>query len=465
MFLFAPNINNNMLLIILVIMIILICILLYMNYIHIKNKKSIYELAYHDMLTKAYNRNGIQQAYQKLNTNGETYIAVMMNICHFKFINHVFGYDIGDKLVINIKESIDKILFDDEIFYRGPADYFGIVMKQENAQHRLQVLMQNIEGSLDDINYPVYCQCGIAVIENNNITINDYFDKARLALETIRHDRIRRIAYYHQEMFIEFKHQNDVERLMEKALENNEFKLLIQPQYDLSSKTICGGEALVRWKKKDGKMVLPNEFISIFENNGFIAKLDLCMLEKLCEYQQNRKQRGLKIYPLSINQSRVLFYHKDYIQQLSLITKKYDIDPHMIILEITEGLFFDDLHQISQIIDKIHEIGFQIALDDFGIGYSSFDMIKEFNIDELKLDKMFVTQKDITQKSRIIIECIMEMSKKLGIKTVCEGIENENHVELLQSLGCDMLQGYFYSKPIEIEEFEKMIDKGDVNNV
>lgn len=463
------EIKSSMILVVVITLLLMMSftgILLYMYHTIHKNRENIYYLAYHDTKTGAYNRNGIEYQYKHILKKEESYCALIMNICHFKFINHTFGFHVGDQLLKYMKECIEDILDKDEIFYHSQADRFGIIMKQDHLEQRLSQLMHRMENYLSKMNYPIYCHFGVSMmdINQNTITLDTFFDQARLALQTIQQVHGHNIAYYNQDIYNEFKHRNDVEILMEQALENNEYRLFIQPKFDLSTKCICGGEALVRWKKTDGSYITPSEFISIFETNGFVSKLDLYMFEKLCQYQKDRKERGLKIYPISINQSRLLFYKKDYIQLLQETISKYDVNPHMIIIEVTEGLFFDDLDKISCIINQLHEIGFKISVDDFGSGYSSFDIIKEFDVDELKLDKLFMMDYHDQKRGRIMVECILSMAKKLGIKTVCEGIENQEQVNILEKLGCDILQGYFFGKPLDIESFEKIIDRGE-NNV
>lgn len=245
-----------------------------------------------------------------------------------------------------------------------------------------------------------------------------------------------------------------LEKDFEKGIENKEFKIFLQPKFDTKTEQIVGAEALIR-REKDGELIMPNSFISEYEKTGIITKLDMFVFESICEKIKEWKEKGYKIFPISINESRKVLYNKNHVNELEKIVKRYEINPKLIELELTETAVVKDIESAKEAERKVHSLGFVVSMDDFGVGYSSFYMLKNIKIDILKIDKSFSDEVIEDKRGRIILESIIDMAKKLAIKTVAEGIETKEQVEYLKQIGCDMIQGYYFEKPIPIEEFEK----------
>ena len=248
--------------------------------------------------------------------------------------------------------------------------------------------------------------------------------------------------------------KNILEKDFEEGIENNEFKIFLQPKFDIKTEKIVGAEALIR-RQKDNKLIMPNSFIPDYEKTNLITKLDMFVFESIAEKLKEWKEKNYKLFPIAVNESRKVLYNKNHINELEKIVKKYNINPSLIELELTETAVVKDIKSAKDAEKQVHSLGFIVSMDDFGVGYSSFYMLKNINIDILKIDKSFSDEVIEDERGRIILESIINMAKKLEIKTVAEGIETKEQVEYLKQIGCDMVQGYYFEKPISIEEFEQ----------
>lgn len=241
---------------------------------------------------------------------------------------------------------------------------------------------------------------------------------------------------------------------IEKEIKENKFVIFLQGKFDTNTEKIAGAEALIR-KKEKHKFILPNEFIVQYEKTGEIIKLDMYVLEEVCKLQSKWKENHYPILPISINESRQHLKNPNHIKELTDIIQKYHVNPKYIELELTETTVIEDINLAKQAEQRVHELGFQTSMDDFGTGYSAFNVLKDIEIDILKIDRLFFENLEENSRARIIVQSIVEMCKKLNIKTVAEGIENEAQVKFLKEIGCDLIQGYYFSKPLPIEEFEE----------
>lgn len=242
-----------------------------------------------------------------------------------------------------------------------------------------------------------------------------------------------------------------------KALKNNEFKLYVQPKYKTKTKEICGGEILIRWNKNN-QIIFPDKFIFKLEKSRLIHKLDLYVLKKICYKLQEWKKNKYKKIKISINQSQKNLLNYYYINLVKEIINKYKFDKKLLEIELTESIFIKNKNKVKKLEEELHKLNVQVSIDDFGTGYSSYYLLSEINIDILKLDKKLIDNLE-NKKAKIIVEAIINLAKKLNMKTVAEGIETEEQYELVKELNCDEIQGYYFSKAIPIEEFEKLIKK------
>ena len=237
---------------------------------------------------------------------------------------------------------------------------------------------------------------------------------------------------------------------IEQALENKEIKIYLQPQFDLTTEKLVGAESLVRWQR-GAIMVPPSSFIPFCEQTGFITQIDQYVLETVCQHMQKWKQK----IPIAVNESRRHLYNPHHVEELEQTIKKYGIEAKYIELEMTETAIVHDIEAAKEAERKVHALGFKVAMDDFGTGYSSFSMLRQIEIDILKIDKSFVDEVTQDKRGKIIIETIISMAKKLKMTTIAEGIETKEQAKYLKTIGCDIAQGYYYALPMAIEEFER----------
>ena len=309
---------------------------------------------------------------------------------------------------------------------------------------------------IDEKEYLINISLGVYKIKNDESEIIQALDKALIAHNMVKGNYNVEYQIFNEQMEEEIIREHDIEVEMEKALENNEFKVYYQPKISTKDNKMIAAEALVRWIKED-KIISPNEFIPIFEKNQFIVKLDKYIFEKVCQDIIKWKEKYSKIPIISVNVSKEQFIYKNFIKEYENILKKYDLKANEIEIEITESATINNNIDILKIMKDIKEIGFIISIDDFGTGYSSLNMLQTMPIDIIKIDKTFIDKIDIKNNKENLVDYIILIAKKLKLKTVAEGVETEEQVRYLKELGCDIIQGYFYSKPLRKEEFEKYI--------
>ena len=250
------------------------------------------------------------------------------------------------------------------------------------------------------------------------------------------------------------EYRNLLHSRLQRGIENKEFIIYLQPKFDTKTEKLAGAETLVRWNK-NGQIVMPNVFIPLFEKYSLITILDNYVLEEVFKLMNQWNKQNYKLVPISVNESRQNLYDKNHLDTLIKYINQYNVSPNMIELEMTETTVVDNIELAKEAERNVHKLGFVVSMDDFGTGYSSFSMLKNINIDILKMDKSFFDDILESRRGKIIIESIIDMSHKLNIKVVAEGIETKEQLEYLKSIGCDMIQGYIYEKPISVASFEE----------
>ena len=330
----------------------------------------------------------------------------------------------------------------------------------EQAAARLRSIMDEAcAAALQDANsdYHVLLYAGMVAAPQCAASgkVDDVLTHAMFALERAKGASCNTVWTYDTELHKKEEVANFVESHMHQALQNGEFRMYLQPKIDLTSGRLGGAEALVRWTTGTGRMLYPDQFIPLFEQNGFSVSLDLYMVECACKQLRAWLDQGIQPVPLSVNQSKLLFFEADYIQNLERLIERYQVPASWITLEILEGLALENAGELNARISQLQAIGFRISMDDFGSGYSSLNTLNSLQIDELKLDRGFLMEAADKNdpRSRIIMEQVVRMAKQLGISVVVEGVETRENEALIQSLGCDFGQGYYYSRPITVEEF------------
>ncbi len=432
-------------------------------YIFYKNDKNLKKIAFTDNITKGNTKLLFCIEAKKRLQKEQKYTIVSMDIEDFNIVNDVYGNQEGDRTLRYIYNVIKKYLTQEELLTRSYADNYLLFLKRREKQQLLLFL----KTIIDDINsfnqysktkYYFSIACGIYDIEDNSLELTAMIDRANSArklkhMQTMGH-YFSYSFYKHIEKEILVQNKNLMDR-MENAFACNEFQVYLQPKIDIKTKKVCGAEALVRWKTEDGKLIPPGQFIPIFEKNGAIIRLDYYMFREVCKLQQKWKKQGKNLIPISVNFSRCHFKNTDLLQMCKTIYQYYDIAPELLEIELTEGIMLEEPEKTEYIINGLHKIGFSCSMDDFGAGYSSLGLLKTLKFDTLKLDKGFFTYSNEKARGEKIIASIIELAKKLDMKTVAEGIEQRSQIDFLQSVDCDMIQGYVFAKPLPVEEFEK----------
>ena len=293
------------------------------------------------------------------------------------------------------------------------------------------------------------------------MSVAEMTDYASIAKNTIKYKFTTGIAIYDDSMLECQQEDAELVGSMMSGLENGEFIAYYQPKYSLNSECITSAEALVRWKKPDGEIIMPGRFIELFEKNGFIRHLDYYMFENVCAMLHETLDAGHPIVPISVNFSRVHLYDAHFPDRIASIAKKYGVDTKYLVVELTESAFIMEGQALIDIVQCLHAHGFAVAIDDFGSGFSSLNMLKDVDVDELKIDMKFLEGFERGGKVGTVVTSVIRMAKWLGIPAVAEGVETREQIDFLRTLGCDMIQGYYYSRPIPREEFEAKLESNE----
>ncbi len=436
-----------------------------------RKKTEIFEkLAYTDPVTGGWNQYKFYQATDKIKFEEGKYAIGYINIENFKYINDFYGREHGDIVLKFMNQMLGDMMQPDGIYARVLADRFVFLMPYidyNSIKYNFETYISNIEiniaGFADSV--VVKSTCGVYLADNDSGSIRDMVDKASIAEKRTRDDAKEPIMLYDDTLNAEFIKNQEMTANMKKALENNEFAVYLQPKVDINSEIPVGCEALVRWISPERGFIPPGDFIPLFEKNGFVTEVDFFVLEQVCKMLRRRIDSGLPVFPVNVNQSRLHVNDRMYLSMLQDMLNKYDIPMSLVVFEITESAFIEDSHTMIGLINKMKALGFNFSMDDFGSGYSSFNLLKDMPVDELKIDKEFLESTDDSKKSRYIIEKIVQMAHGLDIRVVCEGVEREEQVEFLREIECDIIQGYYYSKPMTMEEYEKYLLQFDLKKM
>ena len=429
------------------------------------NNKMLLRAAYMDPLTEGCNLQGFVKKLEEACGQGREGSVAALNLHQFKFINEIFGREQADRLLKDIGEILKRELTAEEFFGRATADDFYLFLEgtdRQKTEDRLHGIMRKVKELpfLVRSSYHVLFYCGVAGTrgqEGKKDLASRLMTQVMFALDKAGEIRQDNVWFYDTQLHEKEKLGNYVESHMYQALEKGEFRLYLQPKINLNDGSLAGAEALVRWVTEEGRTIFPNDFIPLFEKNGFCARLDMYMAEQACGQIRRWIDAGLCPVPISVNQSKLLFYQEDYIERLCEITDRYGISRKYIVLEILEGLAAENLDDLNHTIFRLKELGFQISMDDFGSGYSSLNILSSLEIDEVKLDREFLLAMGTAreEKQKAMMRNVVQIAKDFKIRTVAEGVETEENEHFLQEINCDYGQGYYYSRPIPAAEFEE----------
>ncbi|MBR0261638.1 MAG: EAL domain-containing protein [Selenomonadaceae bacterium] len=415
-----------------------------------------------DQLTGLYNREAFyREAMLLLGARYDVkYCIVCMDISCFKIINDLFHVDTGNLILRAAAEYFKESLNPrTSISCRAEADHFILCVPADELQ--IEQIIKDLDARIQSlhISHNILFFAGIYPVESTKLPIDQMCDRAGMALRRIKGNYVTRYAYYDAKMREQMIEEQLITGNMEAALLENQFTIYLQPIYDPQKDTVHSAEALVRWFHPVHGMVSPGKFIPVFERNGFIVRLDRFVWEEACRLQRKRLDEGKSVVPISVNLSRLNFYSLDLPDFLANLLEKYQLEPWMLKLEVTESAYTDNQLQLLDMISTFRNLGFSILMDDFGSGYSSLNMLKDMPLDTLKVDMAFIRELEKSKRVAIILKFIVELAEELGMSVVVEGVETQVQRDYVASLGNVAIQGYFFSRPLPIPDYEALLDK------
>lgn len=446
------------------VILLMICMMLYGYRLLRGYNRELLQMAYHDPLTGAENLLRFRQRLtDALHHTGGSVAA--LSIRQFPFLAELFGTEKTEQLLCRIRETMELHIRKDEFFCRDTEDRFYLFLQETDrsaVRGRLEALLGEMErnAKIGGTDYQLAFYCGVAmsgVCDDPEETAVNLMSHVQFALDSAKGAHSSYIWFFDAELHKKEELENYIEGHMHQALRDGEFRLFLQPKKNLHSGMLDGAEALVRWKTGAGKMIFPDQFIPLFERNGFCVELDLYMAEQACRQIRAWIDEGKNPVAISVNQSKRLFFEADYVQRLTDLVKKYDVPARLITLEILEGLALENADELNEKIRRLQARGFRVSLDDFGSGYSSLNTLVRLKIDELKLDRGFLLSAQGAEqaRARLIMKHVAAMAQQLNISVVAEGVETEADEQMIRSIGCDTGQGYLYSRPVGAAEFDE----------
>lgn len=419
----------------------------------------------YDDLTDVYTKESFYQKAEALIIDNPdlVYTIICLDLERFKVINDLFGSLEGDRLLQHVGSKLKVGTVEaGGVAGRIASDIFACCYPSIEAKSAL------IAEQITDIfkGYPLNMEIRVSIgfyhVKDRTLPISRMCDRAILALNSVKGNYVKNFAVYSDELRNNLIVEQEIVNDMEYALKNEEFKVYLQPKCDMDTGKIVGAEALVRWQHPEKGMISPGEFIPIFEENNFIVKLDNYMWEKVCAILRSWIDAGYTPVPISVNVSRVNLYNDDLYSRLVMMVEKYRIDPRLLELEITESAYSRNLQYLTEVVERLHTYGFTILMDDFGSGYSSLNMLKDINVNVLKMDMRFLTGETNGQdRGGEILESVVRMAKWLNLFVIAEGVETKEQVNFLLSINCHYAQGFHYYKPMPVQQFEELL--GDEN--
>lgn len=392
---------------------------------------------------------------QRLTAYPDTKFAlVQFDIKRFKLINENYGEDAGTEMLQFISRQLSNFCGKQQMGARMSGDVFTLLTPYENKDGLLSVVSELQRCLKNFRQYSYEFVFGIYLIEDRSVSVRTMCDCAAMARQSIKKNALESVAFYNKNMQKEIKERKFVESHMKKALDNNEFIIYLQPKFSISSGEAVGYEALVRWQSPERGMIYPDGFIPLFEENGFITKLDAYVWECACMVLRDWIDRHFTPLPISVNVSRANLDDESFLNVLDGLIEKYRLPKHLLELEITESIENDTTLRMTE---KIKEHGYILLMDDFGSGYSSLNTLQDTKFDVLKLDREFFSTHMSNDRGKKIIMHTISMSKDVGLGLIAEGVETADQAQFLENCGCDTAQGYLYAKPMPVQEAEKYL--------
>ncbi len=440
---------------------VIILLVLYITLVQFNSDKALKKLAYYDSLTKLPNMAKFKIDIKNvLEYNAHLkYSIIIFDIDNFKAINEMFGYDVGDRVLQSAKTLEEKLNEPSLITARIGDDKFAMFAQStfiNDIDKLAAMILKHYDDTVSEISdYDEKINIGRYSIGQGETNVEDIISKASLAHSRAKAVKGEMVCDYDSLFKQKLLKEAEITSKMKAALENKEFKVFLQPKFGTREDKLVGAEALVRWVKADGTMIYPNDFIPLFERNGFIVEIDKYILENVCKMLKRWREENIGQLVVSVNCSRLNLQNPFFVDGVVAIADKYGVPHECIEIELTESTTIASELTIEQLFTDLHKNNFKISIDDFGAGYSSLGMLKNLQVDTLKMDRSFFVGGKNARRDDMLIDSIVKMSHNLGMYVVAEGIETPEQVALLKTMNCDAIQGYVYAKPMPINEFEQ----------
>lgn len=414
---------------------------------------------------RSHNGSYIEEKFNQVKTADVPYALVQLNVKNFRFYMTQYGEAAGDKILCALFQRLNSFLEPEEYAAHLYADSFALLVRCEDVD----VLMRCRIAAWIDILYRIddphiyrniFFSLGIYPLEENQLSFQDALSRANLCRKESA-DLLKRnssIEIYDQTLHDSYIERIKLEINTADAYKNYEFSAYLQPKVELSSGKIIGAEALLRWYDANGRCIPLHQFLPILNENNYIILVDLDMFDQMCRYLDQRIKKHQPVVPISFNLSQASFYDPDILQEYIRIFEQYDIPKRYVEIEFMESISLNDTARMLEVISGFQAYGFTCVLDDFGSGYSSFNVLLNAPLDIIKMDRQFFLE-NLNGDSKLVIQTIVKLIHSLNMKVVAEGVEQKDHVDCLRSCGCDFVQGYYYYKPMPIHAFETLLDQ------
>ncbi len=389
-----------------------------------------------------------------LHTSARKIGFIQFDIHKFKLINDLYGERFGDQVLDFVTEQLHAVCQERQYYVNLRSDVFMIATEFDQKNDLLDFI-HRLDGEICAFrNVKLRICYGVYTIIERDMELRQMEDRATMARKVAKKNVLNNICFYRDQLKDSLYSRKFIEENMQAAVSERQFMMYLQPKYSIAKNEIIGAEALIRWRHPERGMIFPDQFIPVIEENGFIKKVDYFIWTEACRFLKRCQEHGLAPCPVSVNVSRFNLKDNECIRVLSELIEHYAIPKRMLELEITETA---DNQSISMKSVELKEHGFTLLMDDFGSGYSSLNILLETPFDVIKLDKKFIENMLVSRKGRLILEQVVAMANKLGLGLFAEGVETREQVELLQQIGCDQVQGYYYAKPMPQDEFFSLL--------
>lgn len=447
-----------------VILILAVALLIIVVCIISSKSRKIYQMLYYDEITDGISFLKFEEEVKAL-TEGkkERYYIFFGDINNFKYINDVFGYAVGDCVLEKVNELFCR-LAENFPYARMYADHFVALHSYEEKElleQRIQKALYDFEKSSAEhfLDFNVFLKVGIYLWNTDEQgDIRQAVNLAGYAADTLSDLSHSDYCFYTMEMHDRIINRQEIEKDMHRAMAAGEFVAYFQPKYDIREEKIIGAEALVRWQHRTRGLITPGQFIPVFEKNGFILELDICMFRQVCTFLAERIAQGKELYIISCNFSRRHFRQIDFAETLKTIVEQYQVPAEYLEIEITETVATSDFDMLIQTVKQLKAYGFKISIDDFGSGYSCIQLLYKLPLDVLKLDKVFVSTIESSQTEEDVNHSIVDICRNNDIQVICEGVETQEQKQFVESYGCQFVQGFLYSRPVDRNTFIQMLE-------